>query len=188
MDALLPAFVATLLAEFGDKTQLLAMLLAIRFHRVAPVLAGIAVAAAANSLIAALGGAVVGELIPFRALTLLTALALIFAGIGALWRQKPPTLSGYGPIGIFATSALGVFILEFGDKTQFITFALAARADSAWLTAAGATAGIVVAAAPAVLLADRFEAIVPLRAVRAVAGMLMLLTGAIVAIYALRLV
>jgi putative Ca2+/H+ antiporter (TMEM165/GDT1 family) len=187
MDALLPTFLAALLAEFGDKTQLLAALLAVRFRNKPAVLGGIAVAALANSLLAAAGGRLIADLVNFRAIALMVAVALLAAGAGGLLRQKPPALSSYGGPGAFATAALATFILEFGDKTQFLTFTLAARADSLGLAAAGAAAGILVAAAPAVMLGERLGKALPLRRIRFGASLLFLVLGIIVAAGALRL-
>lgn len=188
MDALLSTFLAALLAEIGDKTQILACLLAAHHRRAGAVLGGIAVAALANSLIAAAGGRLIADLINFRAISLMVALALLAAGAGGLIRQRKPELSGYGPVGAFATSAIAMFILEFGDKTQFLTLTLAARADSLWLAAAGATAGIMVAAIPAVALGPRLEAVLPLGALRLGISLLFLLIGLVVAVSALGLV
>jgi len=186
MDALLPTFLAALLAEWGDKTQLLAALLAARFPNRRAILGGIAIAALANSLIAAAGGRIVADLINFRAIGLMVALALIAAGAGGLFRQKAPTLAEQGRFGAFVTSAFAMFVLEFGDKTQFLTLTLAARADSLLLAASGATAGILAAAVPAIMLGRRF-ADLPVRAVRLGASLLLLLVGMIGMAGALRL-
>ncbi len=188
MDALLPAFIAAGLAEIGDRTQLLAILLAVRFGRPGLVLAGIAVAAIANSLLAAFGGAMVHDMVNHRAIALMLAVGLIFAGAGGFMRVRPPILSRYGPVGVFGTSALGFFILEFGDKTQLLTLAIAARIDSIWLAGFGAAAGIILANVPAVLLAEEWPRLAPLRAIRAGVGVALLIAGAVVAVGALGLV
>lgn len=189
MDALLPTFLAALFAEFGDKTQLLAIVLALRFKRQeAAVLAGIAVAAFANSLLAAAGGRLIHEIINFRAITLMIACALLSAGAGALMRQRRPDTADSWKLGAFGTSLISVAILEFGDKTQFLTMTLAARADSLLLAAAGATAGIVAGSAVAVALAGDFEKLLPVRPVRYAAGALFVLIGLITAVSALRLI
>jgi putative Ca2+/H+ antiporter (TMEM165/GDT1 family) len=187
MDALLPTFLAALFAEFGDKTQLLAALLAVRFRATGTVFAAIAAAALANSLIAAAGGRIVADLVNFRAIALMVAVALIAAGVGGLFRQKPPASAEKTRFGVFATVFGLMFVLEFGDKTQFLTFTLAARADSLWLAAMGATAGILAAAAPAVLLGDRLGEVLPLRQIRLGASLLFLIVGVIAAAGALRL-
>lgn len=187
MDALLPAFVAAGLAEIGDRTQLLAILLAMHFRRPGAVLAGIGVAALANSLLAAFGGTMVHDMVNHRAIGLMLAVGLVLAGAGGFLRPRAPTLSRYGPIGAFGTSALGFLILEFGDKTQLLTLAIAARADSFLLAGLGAAAGILLANAPAVLLAEAWPRVVPLRAIRAGVGVLFLIAGAVMAVGALRL-
>ena len=158
------------------------------FGRAVPVLAAIALAALLNSLLSAFAGHYLVVLINFRAITLMTALALLFAGVGALMPQKPPKLEGGGRGGAFLASLFAFAVLEFGDKTQFLTATLAARADSIWLPAIGAAAGIILAATPAVLLAEHLRAAVPLRAIRLMVGLIFLLVGAIVALGALRLV
>lgn len=187
MDALLPAFIAAGLAEIGDRTQLLAILLATHFRRPLPVLAGIALAALANSLIAAFGGTMLHDLINHRAIALMLAVGLILAGAGGFWQPRPAPLSHYGRIGTFATVALGFFILEFGDKTQLLTMTIAARVDSFLLAGCGAAAGIVLANVPAVLLAGEWPRRAPLRAMRMAIGLIFLVVGAVAAIGALRL-
>lgn len=188
MDALLPPLVAAFLAEWGDRTQLLAVLLAARFGRPQPVLAGIALAIFANSLLSAFAGHLLAEIINFRAITLMTALALLFAGIGALMPQKPQKLEGKGAGGAFLASLFAFVVFAFGDKTQFLTATLAARADSVLLPAIGATVGTLLAIAPAVVMADRLAIILPLRRIRFACGVLFLLCGVMTAISALRLV
>ena len=188
MDALFLSFIAAGLAEWGDKTQLLVVALAIRYRRPGAILAGVALAALANGLIAAFGGTLVHDMITLRAVSLLVALALLFAGVAGLLRKKMPEASFPGMRSAFLASALGFFIFEFGDKTQFLTFAIAAQYDALALAAAGATAGVLVAAAPAALLGARLPAVVPMRPLRIAIALLLLLAGFVVAINALRLV
>ena len=188
MEPLLTTFIAALLAEWGDKTQLLVVALAVRYRRPLPILAGIAVAALANSLIAATGGIVVNSLIILRATSLLVAVALIFAGVGGFLGGKRPDLGeGWKP-GPFLASAGGFFLIEFGDKTQFLTFALSAQFDSFALAALGATAGVLAASVPAAMLGESFPQTVPVRPVRLAIAAAFLLLGLIVAVNALRLV
>lgn len=188
MDALLSSFVAAVLAEWGDRTQLFVIVLAARFARPGQILAGLAVAALANGLVAAIGGVLIHELIPTRALSLLVALALLMAGLGSLIQRKPPDLAARWRTGAFVTAALSLFLLEIGDKTQFVTFALAARFDSIGLTVAGATAGILVANAPAAVLGSAFAGTVPVKPIRWAIAALLLVTGFVVAVQALELV
>jgi Ca2+/H+ antiporter, TMEM165/GDT1 family len=187
MDALLPPLVAAFLAEWGDKTQLLAIMLSIRFRRVRPILAGVILAAFLNSLAASFAGSLIAHMVTFRALTLMAALALILAGADGLLPQKAPKLHSQGAGGVAFASFFAFGVLEFGDKTQFITTALAARSDSIWLAAIGATIGIAAANTPAIIMAERFSATFQLRPIRIVAGTILLCAGVVIALGALRL-
>ena len=188
MDALLSTFVAALLAEWGDRTQLLVVLLAARYRSAAPILAGVAVGALANAMLAAAGGLVVGGMVTLRAMSLLVALALLFAGIGGLIGRKAPEMGTGWRIGAFLTTAICFFLLEFGDKTQFLTAALAAQFDAAVLATLGATAGVLAAAVPAAVLGDGLAQQAPLKAIRLGIAALFLIVGCFVAVSALRLV
>jgi putative Ca2+/H+ antiporter (TMEM165/GDT1 family) len=188
LDALVTSFIAAMLGEWGDKTQLLVIALAVRYRRPLPILAGVLAAALANSLIAAFGGTLVHGMIVPRAVSLLVALALVFAGIAGLIRPKPYESAGTSRAGPFLVAAASFFVLEFGDKTQFLTFALAAQFDAFALAAAGATAGIMVASVPAALLGDGLAKAAPLKAIRIGLGALFLAVGLFVGVSALRLV
>jgi putative Ca2+/H+ antiporter (TMEM165/GDT1 family) len=188
LDALVSAFVAAILAEWGDKTQLLVAALAARHSRPLPLLAGVALAATLHALIAAFGGILIHDWVTIRALTLLLALALLFAGGAGLFARKPPRILVGERAGAFAAAFLCFFLAEFGDKTQFLTFSIAARFDSLALAAAPPAAGVVAASIPALLLADRLSTAIPLRAIRFGIGAVFLLFGFILAVNALALV
>jgi hypothetical protein len=105
-----------------------------------------AVAALANNALAAAGGVLINGMITLRAISLLVAIALIFAGVAGFIRQKDEAdMGSTWKTGPFVTTAACFFLLEFGDKTQFLTAALAAQYDAFALAAAGATAGVVIA-------------------------------------------
>lgn len=187
METLIGTFVAAGLAEFGDKSQLLVIALMLRFGRPGAVLAGIAIGALANAAIAAAGGAAIHDMIMLRAASLLVALALLYAGVAGLIVARPPALPGWKLPAALAC-AVAFFLAEFGDKTQFLTLALAARYDAPLLAAAGATAGIIAANLPVLALGARARELLPLRAIRIGASVCFLLAGSIVAINALRLI
>jgi putative Ca2+/H+ antiporter (TMEM165/GDT1 family) len=187
LEALVASFVAAALAEWGDKTQLLVVALAVRYRRPGPVLAGVLVAALANALLAAFGGTLVHDMITLRASSLLLALALVFAGVAGLIRSKPYESGGTSRAGPFLVALASFFVLEFGDKTQFLTFAISAQYDAFALAAAGATAGVMAASVPAGLLGEGRGKAVPLKGVRIGLGALFLAVGLVVGLSALRL-
>lgn len=188
MDAFLTSFVAVLLAETGDRSQLLAAALALRFHRNGPVIAGLALASLINCTIAALGGSVVDQWISEAPLTLFGALAYIFAGVGMLWWRRPIDILANWRTGAFMTSFLGLFILQFGDKSQFIIATGAARNPAWGLVLAGGWAAIMAACAPAILLREKLAELVPVNAIRRAGGLLLLLVGLFLALRAFGLV
>ncbi|WP_114954536.1 TMEM165/GDT1 family protein [Sphingosinicella terrae] len=186
MDALVTAFVAAFIAEWGDKTQLIVALLAARSGRPGLVLAGLLVAATVSAAVAAFAGALVGATITIRAMSLMVALALLFAGVAGLFRRGTPSI-GSARTPVLLAALLLCLAAEMGDRTQFITFAVAGRFDSPALAACGATAAIFAAAVPAAFLGDKLRAAVPLRAIRIAGAILFLVAGFIVAVHALRL-
>jgi putative Ca2+/H+ antiporter (TMEM165/GDT1 family) len=188
LDALLSAFVAAGLGEWGDKTQLLVVALTARYGRPLPLLAGVALAAFVHALIAAVGGFIVHDFVTLRALSLLVALAMLFAGIAGLMARKTPRILTGARQGAFVAALVCCFIAEFGDKTQFLTFSIAARFDALLLAAIGATAGVLAASLPAALLGETMARALPLRAIRIGAAILFLLLAFVVAVNALRLV
>ncbi|HKR17517.1 TMEM165/GDT1 family protein [Rhizorhapis sp.] len=187
MDALLIALLASAFAEMGDKTQLLALLLAVRFRSDGAVLAGIGVATLLNCALAAAGGWLISSLIGTSARTLFFALPFLFAGAGMLLPLKPPNDVRGWRLGPFLTAFLAMFILEFGDKSQFIVAGVTVRsADPLW-AAAGASAGIFLALSPVVLMRKQFFLDVPLALIRRGAAILFLTIGLIMTLSALGL-
>lgn len=187
MEAFLPTLIAAFLGEWGDKTQLLVIALAARHKAPAPILLGVALAAIANAALAATGGWFLAELINFRALTLLAALAFVFAGAGALFPTKPPAVATDWKTGAFVTALVAFALVELGDKTQFITLAMSARTGSPTLAAAGAALGVLAASVPAAALGSQLPRLAPLPRIRLGVGILLLLVGLWTALHALRL-
>lgn len=187
MEALLATFLAAALAELGDKTQWLALGLALYFRRTAPVLAGIALAAIANAALSAFAGAVIAPMLTRWAATLLLALALGFAGVACFMRSPVPLAANWR-MGAFVSSFLAFLLAEFGDKTQFLTVAIAARTGMPALAGAGAAAGVIAMAAVAVIGGQAARERIPFTALRRAAGALFLILCFFAAISALRLI
>ena len=180
-EALLVSTGTVALAEIGDKTQLLALLLAARFRKPWAIIAGILAATLLNHALAAwLGQMVAAWLTPD---TLRWIVAASFIGI-ALWTLKPDKLDDerLPAHGAFLATVIAFFIAEMGDKTQVATVLLATRFDSLVMVVAGTTLGMLIANVPVVALGSRFAQRLPLRAARIVAACLFLLLGAWVAV------
>ncbi len=182
MDAFLTSLFALALAEFGDRPQILCAALAMRYGRVAPVISGLALATFCNCVISAVAGSAVHQWISEEPLQLFYALSLIFAGAGMLAWRRPVDLLENWSLGPFWTSFLGLFILQLGDKGQFILAATAARTDMWSFAAAGGWVGVMIACVPAILLRQQLADHVPIQAVRYAGGAAFLLVGSILAL------
>jgi Ca2+/H+ antiporter, TMEM165/GDT1 family len=187
MDALLSTFLSVFLAEMGDRTQILAAALALRYHKNNAVLAGLGGATLLNCMISAVGGSVIDSWISEAPLKLFAGLAYIFAGAGMLmWRRVVDPLAGWKTPAV-VTAFLGLFILEFGDKSQFIIAAQAARTPFWPMAAVGGFTGIMAATIPAIVLRERLAQVVPLKPIRWISGALLLGWGIWLALQALEL-
>ena len=173
MEAFLVSVAVVTLGEIGDKTQLLALVLAVRYRRPWPIVAGILVATLLNHTLAGVVGSWVRAAIPPDVLRWL--LALSFFAVAA-WALKPDTIDEKAPpatrFGVFGVTVIAFFLAEMGDKTQIATAILAARFDSLVAVVAGTTLGMLIADVPAVfagkLAADR----IPFKAIRIAAVLL----------------
>lgn len=165
-------------AEIGDKTQLLALLLASRFRKPLPITLGILVATLANHAGAAAVGAWLSGAIGPDVMRWLLGISFLAMGV---WTLVPDEVDAAGPAkerwGVFGTTTVAFFFLEMGDKTQVATVALAAHYENLALVTAGTTVGMMLANVPAVLLGDVAAKKVPLRVVRAVAAVVFIVLG-----------
>lgn len=170
------------LAEIGDKTQLLAFLLAARFQKPAPIVAGILAATMLNhSLAGALGVWVTTAIGPQ---VLRWVVGLSFLAIAA-WTLIPDKIDAHEAhlatnLGVFGATLTAFFLAEMGDKTQIATVALAAHYPSPVLVVIGTTLGMLIADVPAVFLGGNLAAKLPMRAIRLLAAALFALLGAAV--------
>ena len=183
MESFLVSTLVVAIAEIGDKTQLLALLLAARFRRPWPIIAGIFVATVLNHALAGWLGAVAASFLTPNVLRWIVAVS--FAAIG-LWTLKPDTLdedSERLPArGAFIATVIAFFLAEMGDKTQVATMVLAAKSSLLWPVVLGTTLGMLLANVPVVLLGSRFAARLPLKAARMAAAVLFLALAAWVAV------
>lgn len=187
MEALLPVLVAVLLAEIGGRTQASGNALAIAYpQHHSSVFAGLGLASLASLIVAALGGAVLATMIAYDARTLLFGLALIFAGIPMLRAVKAPKIKRFSsPL---TASLFGFGRVQFGDASQFIVFAVAARSGEPVLAVIAGVMGIIAATTPAIVLQSDWPGKLPLRPIRLLAAIILTLAGAFAAISALRLI
>jgi putative Ca2+/H+ antiporter (TMEM165/GDT1 family) len=178
MTALWTSLVVVALAEIGDKTQLIALMLASRYRRPWSVMLGILIATVANHALASSAGMWVAGLLPPSWPAWIIGISFIGFGV---WTVVPDHVQdaaeppGWGPV---LTTAAVFFLAEMGDKTQLATLALGARFDSMVAVTAGTTLGMLVADALAVFAGDRLTAIVPMRTVRWIAASLFFALGA----------
>ena len=180
MEALFTSAALVALAEMGDKTQLLAMLLATRFRKPVPIILGILVATIANHFLAALlGHSIAGVLTQdwFR-----YAVAFSFIAMAA-WTLVPDKIDEDAPLkapskaGVFVTTLVAFFLVEMGDKTQVATIALGARFDNLVAVTMGTTLGMMLANVPAVLFGGALAKKVPMKALQVGAALLFLGLG-----------
>lgn len=184
MDSLIASFLTLILTETGDRTQILAAALAIRFAGNRPVIIGLAAASLINCLISAYAGSFIDQWISQDPLRLFNGLAHLLAGVAMLaWRRPVDLLSGW-KTGPFLTAFLGIFVLQFGDKGQFIIAANAARADYWLFPAIGGWLGILVAVVPAILLKERLAQSISLARIRMAGGAALCLLGLVQALRA----
>ena len=174
MEAFLVSTGIVALAEMGDKTQLLALILAVRFRRPWPIVLGILVATLANHAVAgAVGAWLTTQLGPD---VLRWVLGGSFIAM-AVWMLIPDRMddedTGAAPrLGVFGTTVIAFFLAEMGDKTQIATVVLAAQYNAYFSVVAGTTLGMMLANTPVVWLGERMTRLVPLRVVHLVSALI----------------
>ncbi len=178
MEAFLISTGIVALAEIGDKTQLLAFILASKFRKPVPIIVGILVATIANHAFAGALGAWITSLLAPE--TMRWILGLSFIGMG-IWTLIPNKFdeddARLARFGVFGTTLIAFFLAEMGDKTQVATVALAARYQAFYSVVAGTTFGMMIANVPAVLLGDRIATRMPVRLVHSIAAAIFVILG-----------
>ena len=178
MDAFLVSTAIVALAEIGDKTQLLAFLLAAKFRRPWPIVLGILVATLANHAFAAAVGTWLTTLMGPQTLRWVLGLSFIAMAVWTLIPDKLDEDDAKLPrFGVFGATLIAFFLAEMGDKTQVATVALAAQYQMLVAVVAGTTLGMMIANVPAVLLGDRIAARMPVKLVHGIAAAIFLGLG-----------
>ena len=178
MDAFLISTGVVALAEIGDKTQLLAFILAAKFRKPIPIILGVLVSTIANHAFAGALGAWITSLVSPE--TMRWVLGVSFIGM-AIWTLIPDKFdeseAKFARFGVFGTTVIAFFLAEMGDKTQVATVALAAQYHAFVPVVAGTTLGMMIANVPAVLLGDRIAGKIPVRIVHAIAALIFAIIG-----------
>ncbi|MDP2768790.1 MAG: TMEM165/GDT1 family protein [Giesbergeria sp.] len=179
MESLLVSTGVVALAEIGDKTQLLAFILAARFKKPVPIILGILAATVVNhGLAGALGAWITAVVSPE---IMRWALGLSFIGM-AVWTMIPDKIEDEETqiaqrFGVFGATLITFFLAEMGDKTQIATVALAAHYAAPLLVVIGTTLGMLIADVPAVFVGDKLASKVPMKLVHSVAATIFALLG-----------
>lgn len=179
MEAFLVSTGIVALAEMGDKTQLLALILAVRFRKPWPIVLGILVATLANHAMAGALGAWVTTVLGPDVLRWVLGGSFIAMAVWMLIPDKidegdTPTAPRFG---VFGTTVVAFFLAEMGDKTQIATVMLAAQYSAYFWVVAGTTLGMMLANAPVVWLGERVTRLVPIRIVHVVSALIFLALG-----------
>lgn len=182
MQALLVSSVAVAVAEIGDKTQLLALVLAARYRKPWPICIGIFVATLVNHALAGEAGVLLTQWLSPTTLRWIIGLSFLSVAVWALFPDKIDEAEAQRSThhSVFIATVVGFFLAEMGDRTQIATAMLAARYQPLWQVVAGTTLGMLAANVPVVFLGARFAHRLPLRATRLVACLLFALLGVIV--------
>jgi Ca2+/H+ antiporter, TMEM165/GDT1 family len=179
MESLLVSTGVVALAEIGDKTQLLAFILAARFKKPVPIIAGILVATLFNhGLAGALGAWITANVSPE---ILRWVLGASFIGM-ALWTLIPDKIEDEEAtvakrFGVFGATLITFFLAEMGDKTQIATVAMAAHYGTPVIVVIGTTLGMLIADVPAVFIGDKLAARIPMKLVHSIAAAIFALLG-----------
>ena len=186
MEALWTSAGLVAIAEIGDKTQLLAIVLAARFRAPAPIILGILCATLLNHAAAAALGFIIAQWLNGQTFQLVVGAAFIAMAAWALVPDKDDDRAErMNAGGVFVTTLVAFFIVEIGDKTQIATSLLAARFQDIALVTLGTTLGMMAANVPAVLFGEAVTKVVPLAYVRIAAALILTATGVWVLVSAL---
>src|SRR5215472_16232806 len=180
MESFLVSLSTVAIAEMGDRTQLLSLMLAAHYRKPWPILAGVLCATLANHVVAGVVGVRLGRFLTPSVLDWTIGISMIAM---ALWALRPDTLKAdedrVSSTSAFFATLVAFFIAEIGDKTQIATVALAAGYSNLWAVVAGTTTGMMLANIPVVFLGKAFSDRLPLKAIQYVASALFVVLGAV---------
>ena len=178
MDPFLVSLLVVGLAEIGDKTQILSLILAARFARPMPIILGILFATLANHAAAGFAGTMIGQALVGSWIRWLLGASFLSVAIWALFPDKyEGGLNTPSRAGAFAATVIAFFIAEIGDKTQIATIALAARFERFFSVVLGTVLGLMLANIPVVLIGNRMADKLPVRAIRITAAIVFAALG-----------
>lgn len=178
MEAFLISTGIVALAEVGDKTQILAFILAAKYKKPVPIVLGILVATLANHGFAGALGAWVTTLMGPQTLRWVLGISFIAMAIWTLIPDKFDEADAkFASSSVFGTTLVAFFLAEMGDKTQVATIALAAQYHAFFIVVAGTTLGMMIANVPAVFLGNRIAAKMPVRLVHMIAAAIFAILG-----------
>jgi Ca2+/H+ antiporter, TMEM165/GDT1 family len=186
MESFLVSLSTVAIAEIGDRTQLLTLMLAAHYRRPWPIIGGVLCATLANHLLAGVIGIHIGKYLTPTVLDVLVGVSMIAM---ALWTLKPETLkaesAAVSRTSAFIATTVAFFIAEMGDKTQLATVALAAAYANLLPVVAGTTLGMLLANAPVAFLGQAFANRLPLKTINYIASAVFLVVGAVFLVRAL---
>ena len=177
VEAFLVSLSTVALAEIGDRTQLLTLVLAARYRRPWPIVAGIFLATAANHALAGLVGVWFGKYLSPPVLDAIVGVGLLAMAAWTLFPDKPDAETDFRSREAFVATLIAFFITEIGDKTQIATIALAAGYSNLFAVVSGTTLGMLIANVPVAFAGNAFAAKLPMRAIRFAASGLFLVLG-----------
>ncbi len=177
MEAFLVALVLVAIAEIGDKSLFLTILLMLRHRRPLPIVGGLVLGILANLALAAAAGSLLADWLDARLLAWVVGGAFVAMAVWSLIPEQDGLVEPMSGSSLLLTAAVSYFMLEMADKTQLATLALAARFDAFLPVLAGAVLGVVLVNAPAIWLGHKYAARLPMRMIRWICALLALSLG-----------
>lgn len=183
------AFVGALLCQASDRTAWLSAIMADRYQKPGAIIIATIIALVAGNSVGAIAGLLMAPIMTPNARALFLAIALVSAGGSALFALKPPDRMAGWRIGAFATTLVALFAIGVGDRTQFLTAAITARSpEAAPFAVIGSILGSLAVIIPAILAGEHRYRTLPHRPIRLAIGIVLIVTGLVFGLGALRLV